>query len=175
MSKIFSKQALPYWIIALLVVIIGIMLGSGAILNSVKVNTSGNGVTKSQAARQNTSSSTSSTTKKYVEGKDYKITYTNDGVIDRAKLDKGLKGTSFITDYDWLMDTNKDTGANMAKIEVYYDEDNDMLIARCFENGSDEVNTVGFNYKTNAMEDNNIYGNMYHGKPLVYQWERITK
>ncbi|WP_394468271.1 hypothetical protein [Leuconostoc mesenteroides] len=62
----------------------------------------------------------SSSTKKYVEGKDYKITYSNKNLIDKAALDKALKNSTG-SDISYMMDTSED-GGDMAKVEVYYNK-----------------------------------------------------
>ncbi|MEN2370625.1 alanyl-tRNA synthetase, partial [Leuconostoc lactis] len=116
---------------------------------------------------------------KYVAGKDYKITYSNQGVIDKATLDKGLRASAPGEGIDYLMDTNKDTGANMAKIEVYYNKDKNLLVERLFENGykdDEESSRVVYDLSKEKVVDLGISNDMnYGGLPLVYKWEKLTK
>ncbi|CCF27472.1 hypothetical protein [Leuconostoc citreum] len=119
------------------------------------------------------------TTSKYIEGKDYKITYSNQNVIDKGVLDKALEESVPGEGIDYLMDTNKDTGANMAKVEVYYNKDKNLLVERLFENGykNDEEKTVAvYDLTKKEVVDLGISNDInYKGLPLVYKWEKLAK
>lgn len=118
----------------------------------------------------------SSSTKKYVAGKDYKITYSNTNLIDRSTLDKALKNSTG-ADISYMMDTSED-GGDMAKVEVYYNKDKNLLVERLFKNGYKDnkpTQTVGYDLQKHAMNLDKIFGNDYLNQPLVYTWERLTK
>lgn len=120
----------------------------------------------------------SSSTKKYVAGKDYKITYSNTNLIDRSTLDKALKNSVPGEGISYLMDTNEETGANMAKIEIYYNKDKNLLVERLFKNGykdNQPTQTVGYDLQKQAMNLDKTFGNDYLNQPLVYTWEKLTK
>ncbi|MGR8831124.1 alanyl-tRNA synthetase [Leuconostoc citreum] len=117
------------------------------------------------------------TSSKYVAGKDYKITYSNQNVIDKGVLDKALK-ESYLDNIDDLMDTSGN-GSNMAKIEVYYNKDKNLLVERLFENGyqgDQETHTVVHDISKSKIPDNGeIPDGRYQGLPLVYKWEKMVK
>ncbi|MGR8808842.1 alanyl-tRNA synthetase [Leuconostoc citreum] len=118
------------------------------------------------------------TTSKYVAGRDYKITYSNQNVIDKAVLDKALEESVPGEGIDYLMDTNKDTGANMAKVEVYYNKDKNLLVERLFENGYQDnkpTQTVGYDLAEHKMNLEKTYPTDYLNQPLVYKWEKLVK
>ena len=117
------------------------------------------------------------TTSKYIAGKDYKVTYSNQNVIDKGVLDKALKD-SYLSDVNDLMDTSEH-GSNMAKVEVYYNKDKNLLVERLFENGyqgDQETHTVVYDISKSKIPDNGeIPDGRYQGLPLVYKWEKIVK
>lgn len=121
----------------------------------------------------------SSSTKKYVEGKDYKITYANTNLIDKSTLDKALKNSVPGEKISYLMDTNEDTGANMAKIEVYYNKDKNLLVERLFKNGysgNQDSTRVVYDITQEKIPDNGAdTDSHYLDLPLVYTWEKLTK
>lgn len=171
MSKYFNKKTAPYWVIAVLVVLIAIILAV-----QFKANSS-NQTTTATVKTSNSSEKASSSTKKYVAGKDYKITYSNTNLIDKATIQKGLKA-SYLTDINDLMNTDEQTGSNMAKIEVYYNKDKNLLVERLFKNGYKDnkpTQTVGYDLQKHAMNLDKTFGNDYLNQPLVYTWERLTK
>lgn len=162
---------LPVIIIGFLVIVFGAFMIYGMTHQHVtsKSNSSQTASTKAQS---------SSSSSKYVAGKDYKITYSNQGIIDRATLDKGLSENG-LNDIDDLMDTNKQTGANMAKIEVYYNKDKNLLVERLFENGyqdDQETTRVVYDISKGEIPDNGATPSLhYQGYPLVYKWEKLTR
>ena len=117
------------------------------------------------------------TTSKYVAGKDYKVTYSNQNVIDKGVLDKALED-SYLSDVNDLMDTSEH-GSNMAKVEVYYNKDKNLLVERLFENGyqgDQETHTVVYDVNKGKIPDNGeIPDGSYQGLPLVYKWEKLAK
>ena len=140
-----------------------------------KANSS-NQTTTSTVKTSNSSEKASSSTKKYVAGKDYKITYSNTNLIDRSTLDKALKNSTG-ADISYMMDTSED-GGDMAKVEVYYNKDKNLLVERLFKNGYKDnkpTQTVGYDLQKHAMNLDKTFGNDYLNQPLVYTWERLTK
>ncbi|WP_349533863.1 alanyl-tRNA synthetase [Leuconostoc citreum] len=116
------------------------------------------------------------TTSKYVEGKDYKITYSNQNVIDKGVLDKALEESNG-KNINFMMDTSED-GGNMAKVEVYYNKDKNLLVERLFENGYQDnkpTQTVGYDLSEHKMNLEKTYPTDYLNQPLVYKWEKIVK
>ena len=119
----------------------------------------------------------SSSTKKYVAGKDYKITYSNTNLIDRSTLDKALKNSTG-ADISYMMDTSED-GGDMAKVEVYYNKDKNLLVENLFENGhsiNEATTAVVYDLKNNQIVNSGVnYDTNYQPSWLVYTWERLTK
>lgn len=122
------------------------------------------------------SKNVSSSTKKYVAGKDYKITYSNTNLIDKSTITKALDANG-LNDINDLMDTSED-GGDMAKVEVYYNKDKNLLVERLFKNGykdNQPTQTVGYDLQKQAMNLDKTFGNDYLNQPLVYTWEKLTK
>ena len=169
-SKILT---LPILIIGFLVVVFGAYMLYAMTHMHVTSKTE-----TSTAKTSSNSEKASSSTKKYVAGKDYKITYNNTDLIDKATLDKALKNSVPGEGISYLMDTNEDTGANMAKIEVYYNKDKNLLVERLFKNGykdNQPTQTVGYDLQKQAMNLDKTFGNDYLNQPLVYTWEKLYK
>lgn len=169
-SKILT---LPILIIGFLVIVFGAYM--------LYAMTHMHVTSKTETSTVKTSSNSekaSSSTKKYVAGKDYKVTYSNTNLIDKATLDKALKNSVPGEGISYLMDTNEDTGANMAKIEVYYNKDKNLLVERLFQNGykdNQPTRTVGYDLQKQSMNLDKTFGNNYLNQPLVYTWEKLTK
>ncbi|WP_273715696.1 alanyl-tRNA synthetase [Leuconostoc mesenteroides] len=172
MSKYFNKKTVPYWIIAVLVILIAIILAVHFKANSSSQTTTTTVKTSSSSEKA------SSSTKKYVAGKDYKITYSNTNLIDKATIQKGLKA-SYLTDINDLMNTDQQTGSNMAKIEVYYNKDKNLLVERLFKNGysgNQDSARVVYDISQGKIPDNGAdTDSHYLDLPLVYTWEKLTK
>ncbi|MBZ5989750.1 alanyl-tRNA synthetase, partial [Leuconostoc gasicomitatum] len=119
----------------------------------------------------------SSSTKKYVAGKDYKITYNNTDLIDKSTITKALDANG-LNDINDLMDTSED-GGDMAKVEVYYNKDKNLLVENLFKNGhsSNEATTaVVYDLKNNQIVNSGVnYDTNYQSSWLVYTWEKLTK
>ncbi|WP_273713771.1 alanyl-tRNA synthetase [Leuconostoc mesenteroides] len=165
-NKILS---LPFLIIGFLVIVFGAFMLYAMTHQHVTNNSS--------SSQTSTTTKTKRSSSKYVAGKDYKITYNNQGVIDKATLDKGLK-VSYLTDVDDLMDTSSN-GSNMAKVEVYYNKDKNLLVERLFENGyqgDQETTRVVYDISKGEIPDNGATPSLhYQGYPLVYKWEKLAK
>jgi len=167
-----NKKVL-YGIIALLglvIIVLGIYVYN---LSNRSTTTIVTAPTKSASSEK-----ASSSTKKYVEGKDYKITYSNTNLIDKATIQKGLKA-SYLTDINDLMNTDEQTGSNMAKIEVYYNKDKNLLVENLFKNGhsdSEATTTVVYDLKNNQIVKSGVnYDTNYQPSWLVYTWKKLSK
>ncbi|WP_273708586.1 alanyl-tRNA synthetase [Leuconostoc mesenteroides] len=171
MSKYFTKKSILYWIIAVLVVLIGIILAV-----QFKANSSSQ-TTTSTVKTSSSSEKASSSTKKYIEGKDYKITYSNTNLIDKATLDKALKNSTG-ADISYMMDTSED-GGDIAKIEVYYNKDKNLLVENLFKNGhstNEATTAVVYDLKNNQIVNSGVnYDTNYQPSWLVYTWEKLSK
>lgn len=172
MSKYFTKKSISYWIIAVLVILIAIIL-------AVQFKANSNSQTTTSTVKTSSSSEkASSSTKKYVEGKDYKITYSNTNLIDKATIQKGLKA-SYLTDINDLMNTDEQTGSNMAKIEVYYNKDKNIFVENLFKNGTpnnEATTAVVYDVGSNKIiQDGSNYDTNYQSSWLVYTWEKLSK
>ena len=164
-NKILS---LPFLIIGFLVIVFGAFMLYAMTHQHLTNNSS--------SSQTSTTTKTKRSSSKYVAGKDYKITYNNQGVIDKATLDKGLK-VSYLTDVDDLMDTSSN-GSNMAKVAVYYNKDKNLLVERLFENGykdNQPTQTVGYDLSEEKMNLDKTDPVDYLNQPLVYKWEKLTK
>ncbi|WP_273712975.1 alanyl-tRNA synthetase [Leuconostoc mesenteroides] len=168
-SKILT---LPILIIGFLVVVFGAYM--------LYAMTHMHVTSKTETSTVKTSSNSekaSSSTKKYVAGKDYKITYSNTNLIDKATLDKALKNSTG-ADISYMMDTSED-GGDMAKVEVYYNKDKNLLVERLFKNGykgDEDTTRVVYDLTQGKIPDNGADTNVYYQPSwLVYTWERLTK
>ncbi|WP_273712581.1 alanyl-tRNA synthetase [Leuconostoc mesenteroides] len=171
MPKHFNKKTVPYWIIAVLVILIAIILAVHFKANSSSQTTTTTVKTSSSSEKA------SSSIKKYVAGKDYKITYSNTNLIDKATLDKALKNSTG-ADISYMMDTSED-GGDMAKVEVYYNKDKNLLVERLFKNGysgNQDSARVVYDISQGKIPDNGAdTDSHYLDLPLVYTWEKLTK
>lgn len=169
-SKILT---LPILIIGFLVVVFGAYMLYAMTHMHVTSKTETSTVKKSSNSEK-----ASSSNKKYVAGKDYKINYNNTDLIDKATIQKGLKA-SYLTDINDLMNTDEQTGSNMAKIEVYYNKDKNLLVENLFKNGhstNEATTAVVYDLKNNQIVNSGVnYDTNYQPSWLVYTWERLTK
>ena len=166
-----NKKVL-YGIIALLGVVI-IVLGSYVYnLSNRSTTTIVTAPTKSASSEK-----ASSSTKKYVAGKDYKITYSNTNLIDKSTITKALDANG-LNDINDLMNTSED-GGDMAKVEVYYNKDKNLLVENLFKNGhsdSEATTAVVYDLKNNQIVNSGVnYDTNYQPSWLVYTWEKLAK
>jgi len=168
-SKILT---LPILIIGFLVVVFGAYMLYAMTHMHVTSKTETSTVKTSSGSEK-----ASSSTKKYIKGKDYKITYSNTNLIDKATLDKALKNSTG-ADISYMMDTSED-GGDMAKVEVYYNKDKNLLVERLFKNGykgDEDTTRVVYDLTQGKIPDNGADTNVYYQPSwLVYTWERLTK
>jgi len=168
-SKILT---LPILIIGFLVIVFGAYMLYAMTHMHVTSKTETSTVKTSSGSEK-----ASSSTKKYIKGKDYKITYSNTNLIDKATLDKALKNSTG-ADISYMMDTSED-GGDMAKVEVYYNKDKNLLVERLFKNGykgDEDTTRVVYDLTQGKIPDNGADTNVYYQPSwLVYTWERLTK
>ena len=168
-SKILT---LPILIIGFLVIVFGAYMLYAMTHMHVTSKTETSTVKTSSGSEK-----ASSSTKKYIEGKDYKITYSNTNLIDKATLDKALKNSTG-ADISYMMDTSED-GGDMAKVEVYYNKDKNLLVERLFKDGykgDEDTTRVVYDLTQGKIPDNGADTNVYYQPSwLVYTWERLTK
>lgn len=168
-SKILT---LPILIIGFLVIVFGAYMLYAMTHMHVTSKTETSTVKTSSGSEK-----ASSSTKKYIEGKDYKITYSNTNLIDKATLDKALKNSTG-ADISYMMDTSED-GGDMAKVEVYYNKDKNLLVERLLKNGykgDEDTTRVVYDLTQGKIPDNGADTNVYYQPSwLVYTWERLTK
>ncbi|WP_248574757.1 hypothetical protein [Leuconostoc sp. MTCC 10508] len=107
------------------------------------------------------------------EGKDYKIQYSNSSLIKRTTLNTALKEAGLF-DFNYLLNTSDD-GGNDAKILVYYNQTDQTLIFKFYQNGYQSDNDYqigGYDLK----QQTGIHGlqpSAFNGLPLVYTWENL--
>ncbi|WP_241888899.1 alanyl-tRNA synthetase [Leuconostoc falkenbergense] len=168
-SKILT---LPILIIGFLVVVFGAYM-LYAMTHMHVTNKTETSTVKTSSGSEKASSSA----KKYVEGKDYKITYSNKNLIDKATLDKALKNSTG-ADISYMMDTSED-GGDIAKIEVYYNKDKNLLVENLFKNGhstNEATTAVVYDLKNNQIVNSGVnYDTNYQPSWLVYTWEKLSK
>ncbi|RDG12163.1 alanyl-tRNA synthetase [Leuconostoc mesenteroides] len=168
-SKILT---LPILIIGFLVVVFGAYM--------LYAMTHMHVTSKTETSTVKTSSNSekaSSSNKKYVAGKDYKITYNNTDLIDKSTITKALDANG-LNDINDLMDTSED-GGDMAKVEVYYNKDKNLLVENLFKKGhstNEATTAVVYDLKNNQIVNSGVnYDTNYQPSWLVYTWERLTK
>ncbi|WP_273946538.1 alanyl-tRNA synthetase [Leuconostoc mesenteroides] len=168
-SKILT---LPILIIGFLVIVFGAYMLYAMTHMHVTSKTETSTVKTSSGSEKSSSS-----TKKYVAGKDYKITYNNTDLIDKSTITKALDANG-LNDINDLMDTSED-GGDMAKVEVYYNKDKNLLIENLFKNGhskNEATTAVVYDLKNNQIVNSGVnYDTNYQPTWLVYTWEKLTK
>ncbi|WP_273753681.1 hypothetical protein [Leuconostoc mesenteroides] len=124
-------------------------------------------------AHSETSQSSSQVTNQPGEGKDYTIQYSNSTLIKRSTLIKTLKKAGLF-DFTYLLNTSDD-GGNDAKILVYYNQANQQLIFKFYQNGyqSDNDYQIGGYDLQKQMGIHGLQPSAFNGLPLVYTWENL--
>lgn len=168
-SKILT---LPILIICFLVIVFGAYM-LYAMTHMHVTSKTGTSTVKTSSRSEKASSST----KKYVAGKDYKITYSNTNLIDKSTITKALDANG-LNDINDLMNTSED-GGDMSKIEVYYNKDKNLLVENLYKNGhlSTEATTaVVYDLKNSQIVNSGVnYDTNYQPSWLVYTWEKLAK
>lgn len=170
--KKFEKKNLLYLVIAGLALVIIILLASWVMIsNNSGATTEETGTTAKVSS--SASSSSSSSTSKYVEGKDYTVKYANDGVVDKASVDEAMTATG-VNNYENDMNTD---GGNYAKIELYYNKAENVIVQKLFQNGyknNEPTVIIAYDLSTKKQVDGYISKSYYANMPLVYIWTNNT-
>lgn len=169
--KKFEKKNLLYLVIAGLALVIIILLVFLMTRSNSGATTAETGVTVKTSNGASSSSSTS--TKQYVEGKDYTVKYSNDGVVDKASVDEAMTATG-VNNYENDMDTD---GGNYAKIELYYNKAKNVVVQKLFQNGyknNEPTVIIAYDLSKKEMVTGHIGRLYYDNQPLVYTWTNNT-
>ncbi|WP_349584398.1 alanyl-tRNA synthetase [Leuconostoc citreum] len=127
--------------------------------------------TKETGATAKTQSSSSST-KKYVEGKDYSIKYSNQGIVDKATIDKARDAIG-INDLSFLM--KKGSGA-YSKYELLYNKDKNLIVSKNYSANNNEPESITrYSVADNKVLDGRPQTTDYENMPVVYTWTNLTK
>lgn len=128
---------------------------------------------QSSVSHSEISQSSSQVTNQPKEGKDYTVQYSNSSLIKRSTLNTALKNAGLF-DFNYLLNTSDD-GGNDAKILVYYNQTDQTLIFKFYQNGYQSENDYqigGYDLK----QKTGIHGlqpSAFNGLPLVYTWENL--
>ncbi|MBD9365730.1 hypothetical protein IAP91_09940 [Leuconostoc mesenteroides] len=107
------------------------------------------------------------------EDKDYRIQYSNSSLIKRSTLNTALKKAGLF-DFNYLLNTSTD-GDNDAKILVYYNQANQQLVFKFYQNGHQSENDYQIG-GYDLQKQTGIHGlqpSAFNGLPLVYTWENL--
>ncbi|MBU7450206.1 hypothetical protein [Leuconostoc citreum] len=128
---------------------------------------------QSSVSHSETSQVSSQVTNQPKEGKDYRIQYSNSSLIKRTTLNTALKKASLF-DYKYLLNTSDD-GGNNAKILVYYNQTNQQLVFKFYQNGyqSDNDYQIGGYDLQKQTGVHGLQPSAFNGLPLVYTWENL--
>lgn len=170
--KKFEKKNLLYLVIAGLALVIIILLASWVIIsNNSGATTEETGTTAKVSS--SASSASSSSISKYVEGKDYTVKYSNDGVVDKASVDEAL---SYVGLNNFDDDIDKDSG-NYAKFELYFNKSKNVIVEKLYENGyqnNEPTVIIAYDLSTKKQIEGHIGRLYYDNQPLVYTWTNNT-
>lgn len=169
----FNKKNVLYLVIAGLALVILILLVFLMTRSNSGATTAETGVTVKTSNGASSSSSTS--TKQYVEGKDYTVKYSNDGIVAKSSIDEAMTATG-VNNYDDDMDTSSD-GGNLAKIEIFYNKSDNVIVQKLYKNGykNNEPTMINaYDLSKKKMVDGNIGRLYYDNQPLVYTWTNNT-
>lgn len=159
-----NKSNLPYFRLISAVIILIIVIASLLFVFHNK---------QSSVSHSETSQSSLQVNNQPRGGKDYKIQYSNSSLIKRPTLNTALKEAGLF-DFNYLLNTSDD-GGNDAKILVYYNQTDQTLIFKFYQNGCQSANDYqigGYDLK----QQTGIHGlqpSAFNGLPLVYTWENL--
>lgn len=170
--KKFEKKNLLYLVIAGLALVIIILLASWVMISNNSGATSEETGTTAKVS-SSASSISSSSTSKYVEGKDYTVKYSNDGIVVKSSIDEALSYSGLNN-----IDNDMDKGSgNYAKFEFYFNKSENMIIEKMYENGyqnNEPTVIVAYDLSKKKMVDGYISKSYYDNMPLVYTWTDNT-
>lgn len=173
-QKKIDKKNVLYLILAGLALVFIILVAYMVIsANNSGATTEETGTTAKVSSSSSSVSSASSS--KYVEGKDYTVKYSNDGVIDKASIDEAMTATG-VNNYDDDMNTSSD-GGNFAKIEIFYNKSKNVIVQKLYQNGykNNEPTMINaYDLVKKEMVTGHIGRLYYDNQPLVYTWTNNT-
>ncbi|MGB2542344.1 hypothetical protein [Leuconostoc suionicum] len=128
---------------------------------------------QSSVTNSKTSQSSSQVNNQPRKDKDYTTQYSNSSLIKRSTLNSALKKTGLF-DFKYLLNTSDD-GGNDAKILVYYNQANQQLIFKFYQNGyqSDNDYQIGGYDLKEQTGIHDLQPSAFNGLPLVYTWENL--
>lgn len=159
-----NKSNLPYFRLISAVIILIIVIASLLFVFHNK---------QSSVTHSETSQSSSQVTNQPKEGKDYTIQYSNSTLIKHSTLNTPLKKAGLF-DFNYLLNTS-DYGGNDAKILVYYNQTNQQLVFKFYQNGYQSENDYQIG-GYDLQKQTGIHGlqpSAFNGLPLVYTWENL--
>ena len=170
MKKFYFKQCavkkpkLPYFSLIIAVILLIIVITSLLFIFHNK---------QPSVSHSETSQSSSQVSNQPKEGKDYTIQYSNADLIKRTTLNSALKKAGLF-DFNYLLNTSND-GGNDTKILVYYNQTNQQLIFKFYQNGyqSDNDYQIG---GYDIQKQTGVHGlqpSAFNGLPLVYTWKNL--
>lgn len=120
-----------------------------------------------------TSQSSSQVTNQHRVDTDYRIQYSNSSLIKRTTLNTALK-KSGLFDFNYLLNTSDD-GGNDAKILVYYNQTDQTLIFKFYQNGyqSDNDYQIGGYDLQKQTGIHSLQPSAFNNLPLVYTWKNL--
>lgn len=163
-QRAVNKPKLPYFTLIIAVIILIIAIASLLFVFHNK---------PSSVSHSETSQSSSQVHNQPREHKDYRIQYSNSSLIKRSTLNTALKKAGLF-DFNYLLNTSDD-GGNDAKILVYYNQANQQLIFKFYQNGyqSDMDYQIG---GYDLQKQTGIHGlqpSAFNSLPLVYTWKNL--
>ncbi len=127
----------------------------------------------SSVSHSETSQSSSQVNNQPSEDKGYRIQYSNSSLVKRTTLNSALKKVGLF-DFNYLLNTSTD-GGNDAKILVYYNQANQQLVFKFYQNGYQSENDYQIG-GYDLQKQTGIHGlqpSAFNGLPLVYTWENL--
>ncbi|MBZ1523402.1 hypothetical protein J3336_07960 [Leuconostoc mesenteroides] len=170
MKKFYFKQCavkkpkLPYFSLIIAVILLIIVITSLLFIFHNK---------QPSVSHSETSQSSSQVSNQPKEGKDYTIQYSNADLIKRTTLNSALKKAGLF-DFNYLLNTSND-GGNDTKILVYYNQANQQLIFKFYQNGYQSANDYQIG-GYDLQKQTGVHGlqpSAFNGLPLVYTWENL--
>ncbi|MDI6498843.1 hypothetical protein QMA66_10105 [Leuconostoc suionicum] len=159
-----NKSNLSYFRVIIAVIILVLVIASLLFVFHNK---------QSSVSHSETSQVSSQVTNQPTEGKDYTIQYSNSSLIKRTTLNSALKNAGLF-DFKYLLNTSDDDGNN-AKILVYYNQANQQLIFKLYQNGYQSGNDYQIG-GYDLQKQTGIHGlqpSAFNGLPLIYTWENL--
>ncbi|MBZ5945580.1 hypothetical protein [Leuconostoc gasicomitatum] len=163
-QRAVNKSKLPYFRLIIAVIILIIVIASLLFVFHNK---------QPSVSHSETNQSSSQVTNQPSKEKDYRIQYSNSSLIKRTTLNTALKKAGLF-DFNYLLNTSDD-GGNDAKILVYYNQTNQQLIFKFYQNGCQSDNDYqigGYDFQ----KPTGIHGlqrSAFNNLPLVYTWENL--